>query len=246
MNFEAGTLGVFSNINNDGTTAAQKAQTAWKNKTSIFVPSGTSWWPAISSGFGTNKFALTSFDDFKTVAFPTVPMQNSLTLTTSVNPSATSFTNLTLTLKIYYSRYYADGANTAAENCNIEVSTNGGGAWTTLPAGTLTADQGYGSNFITLTYNMNAYIASNDLKIRIRALGDGSVSGIAGDGVAIDDIKLFGDRPLTPFFALGGGVDSYTDAAATIPYLGDQRNTIWIKPTLTQLEQASFLIKRFC
>lgn len=240
--FEAGTLGVFTNVNSDGTTAAQKAKTAWKNKTSIYIPTGNRWFPAISSGFGTNKFALTSMDDFTSVPLPTVPMENSLTLTTSVSPVATSFANLTLTFKIFYSRYYADGVNPTTENCNVEVSTNGGTTWTTLPGGTLTADQGYGSSFVTLSYNLNAYTGSNNLKIRIRVLGDGSGSGTAGDGVAIDDVKLFGDRPLTPFFALGGGVDSFIDAAATIPYTGDQRNTIWIKPTLTQLEQTAFTI----
>ncbi|SFA75583.1 IPT/TIG domain-containing protein [Flavobacterium swingsii] len=240
-NFEGGTLGVFSNVNSDGTTVAQKGQTAWKNKTSIFVPSGGRWFPAISSGFGTNKFVLTSMDDFKTVPLPTVDMENSLTLTTAVNPAATSFANLTLSLRMYYSRYFDDGASTALENCNIEISTNGGTTWP-ISLAAITADQGYGSNFVTLTYNLNAYIAQTNLKIRIRVLGDGSGSGTAGDGAAIDDVKLYGSRPLTPFFALGGGVNAYTDAATTITYTGDQRNTIWIKPTLTQLEQASFVI----
>lgn len=240
--FESGGLGVFTNINSDGTTATQKSRTTWKNKSSIFIPTGNRWFPAISSGFGTNKFVLTSMDDFKSLPLPTVPMQNSLTLISSVNPSATAFLNLTLTIKMFYSRYYADGVNPATENCNVEVSTNGGGTWTTLPGGAITADQGYGSNFVTLSYNLNAYVGSNNLKIRIRVLGDGSGTGTAGDGVAIDDVKLFGDRPLTPYFALGGGVDSYTDAAATIPYTGDQRNTIWIKPTLAQLESSSFVI----
>jgi hypothetical protein len=242
-NFEAGTLGVFSNINSDATSAAAKAKTAWKNKSSIYVPSGNRWFPAITSGFGTNKFALTSMDDFTSVPLPTVPMQNSLTLTTSVNPSATTFINLTLTFKVFYSRYYADGVNPAIENCNVEVSTNGGGTWTTLPGGVITSDQGYGSNFVTLTHNLNAYIASNNLKVRIRVLGDGSGTGTAGDGVAIDDVKLFGDRPLTPFFALGGGIDGFYDATAiTTPYDGLPANTIYIRPTLTQLEQPAFVI----
>ncbi|WP_394759055.1 T9SS sorting signal type C domain-containing protein [Flavobacterium sp.] len=235
-------MGVFSNINNDATSAAAKSKTAWKNKTSIFVPNGNRWFPAITSNFGANKFALTSMDDFTSVPLPTVPMQNSLTLTTSVNPSATAFLNLTLTFRIFYSRYFADGTSLALENCNVEVSTNGGTTWAILPGGTLTADQGFGSTFVTLTYNLNAYIASNNLKVRIRVLGDGTGTGTAGDGAAIDDVKLFGDRPLTPFFALGGGVDAYTDAATTIPYVGDERSTIWIKPTLTQLEQPAFVI----
>ncbi|MEO8234988.1 MAG: GEVED domain-containing protein [Flavobacterium sp.] len=239
-NFETGTLGVFTNINSDATSAADKAKTAWKNKTSIFVPSGARWFPAITSGFGTNKFALTSFDDFSG-SFPTVPMENSLTLASNAN--STGFTNLTLSFRIFYSRYYADGINPTIENCNVEVSTNGGGAWTTLPAGTFTADQGYGSSFITATFPMTGYINNTMLKIRIRALGDGTASGLAGDGVAIDDVKLFGDRPLTPFFALGGGVDGFYDATATTtPYDGQPANTIYIRPTLTQLEQPAFVI----
>ena len=64
------------------------------------------------------------------------------------------------------------------------------------------------------------------------------------DGVAIDDVELFGAKPLTTAFNYDTStVDAFTNAGATIPYVsGSPATTIYIKPTLTQLENATFTI----
>ena len=99
--FEGGTLGAFSNINNDTSTDAGKGSRSWTNKTSTYVPSltdGNTWFPALSSGFGVNKFVMTKSDS---KPYPNASIENSLT---SNAVPGTGVTNLKLKLKLYYSR----------------------------------------------------------------------------------------------------------------------------------------------
>src|SRR5690606_28440760 len=75
-NFEGSGLGVFTNINNDANGASVDAITSWKNQTSTFVPTATNaWFPAVSSGFGANKFALAYSDSDP---YPTNTIENSI------------------------------------------------------------------------------------------------------------------------------------------------------------------------
>ena len=63
MDFENGTLGEFT-VQNIGTLQDPVNQ-PWAVKTSIFVPGMTAVWkPAVSSGFGANKFAFAIADIF--------------------------------------------------------------------------------------------------------------------------------------------------------------------------------------
>jgi hypothetical protein len=56
-------------------------------------------------------------------------------------------------------------------------------------------DVGIGTQFVTPPdFNMSAYIGYTALKIRIRYKAGWN------DGVAVDDIKLFGNKPLAPSF----------------------------------------------
>lgn len=243
--FETGSLlGVFSNLNNDTNSATVKANTSWKQRTSTFIPTTNVWYPAVSSGFGTNKFAL-AYSDSKNPNYPTTTVENSLTLTDNV--STTDFLNLTLTLKMYYSRYFPDGYNdpdpTVNEYANIEVSTDGGATYPNVIQSFI-SDVGIGTKFLDLSYDLSAYINQPNLKIRIRHrsyAGDGWLP----DGVGIDDVKLFGERPLNTSFKYNTStVDAFTDAATTIPYVsGTLSPTIYLKPSASQIENySSFVI----
>lgn len=239
-NFEGAGLGIFSNINNDANGAVVDAITSWKNQTSTYVPTTTNvWFPAVSSGFGTNKFALAYSDSDPS---PTNTIENSIALTTAVNSN--TFLNLTLKLKLYYSRYFPDGYidPLSDEYVSIELSTNGG---TTYPIvlQTFTSDVGIGTRFAELSYDLSAYINQPNLKIRVRHRSYAG-TGWLPDGVAIDDVELFGTKPLNTAFNYDTAtVDAFTNPGATIPYVsGAPATTIYIKPTLTQLENASFNI----
>ena len=232
--FESG-LGVFSN---NQIASPNGSVTNWQSRTSTYVPPYPTypvWYPAISSGFGTNKFVM-STSDLVTGGTTAGKVNEALELTSSVN--TVGFLNLTLTFNIYFSSYN-DLNNAATEGVFVEYR-NGAGAWTAVADtnGTILTDQGIGTQFAQKTINLNPLIGITNLGIRIRYRAGWC------DGVAIDDVKLFGDKPLTPNFTwTGSPVAAYTDAACTIPYTAGTTLAspdIWIKPTLTQLETASY------
>ena len=227
--FETGDLGVFTtnNIVDNGATINNK--TKWQNRTSTFVPSQETWFPAISTGFGNNKFVMSTSD------VGTYTTHNQL-ISPTVN--TTAFLDLTLDFKMYHSRYFKDNTYPTDENIKIEVSTDGGTNWTVLPTGNITSDIGIGNKFDLLSYNLNAYTNENTLRIRIKYYAGWC------DGVAIDDFNLYGEKPINTAFDYDTTtVDAYTDAAATASYTPNTpATTIWIKPTLTQLENETFNI----
>ncbi|SEP80403.1 GEVED domain-containing protein [Flavobacterium urocaniciphilum] len=235
--FEGGALGAFTNVNSDTTPAGIKNDTKWTNRPSTFVPTvGLSWKPAISSGLAPNLFALATSDSGTP---PDVLVENSLV---SATLNSTSYLNLTMTMKFYYSRYYPDNTNNSDEFVTIDISTNGGGAWTTLQ--TFTADTGIGTKFVNLSYNLNGYINQANLKVRVKHHSLGTATGYLPDGVAVDDIRIFGDLPLNTAFVWSSPTtlpDVYTNPAATTPYVaGSPIVTVYVKPTLTQLELGSY------
>src|SRR5690606_42124 len=239
--FEGGSLGVFENINSDGNNAATDNKTRWQNRTSVYIPSTNVnvWFPAISSGFGPDNFAL-ALSDPSDPDYPTAPVQNELTLSNSVDTE--DFINLTLELELYYSRYYPAGLYPTDEYAVIELSTDNGETYPNTIEN-FTANTGIGTRFIKLSYDLTAYINLPNIRIRVRQYSEAGIGWTPG-GVAVDNIQLYGDKPLNTAFTYNTAiVDAFTDAAATIPYTsGTPITTIYIKPTLAQLELPSFNI----
>ncbi|AWM14260.1 hypothetical protein DI487_10610 [Flavobacterium sediminis] len=236
--FESGNLGVFTNINNDSNGNATDNKTKFQNRTSVHVPSTNVWFPAISSGFGTNKFAL-ALSDASSPDYPSSTVQNFLALSNSVN--STDFLDLTLKLKLYYSRYYTGGANPTNEYVAIELSTDGGATYP-VEIDNFTSNVGIGTRFVTLSYDLSAYINQPNLKIRVRHHSYAG-SGWLPDGVAVDNIELYGTKPLNTAFDWTSAlpINAYQDFACTIPYTsGTPAVNVFIKPTLAQLEQSSY------
>jgi len=221
--FESGGLGSFNTNNIEINGAPYDGISQWQVRSSTFVPSENVWFPAISSGFGTNSFVMSNADS------GIVHTENEL-LSGVVDSS--TFTDLTLELDMYFSLYLFG----IPEYVNIEVSTDGGATWPNVISNIIN-DVGYGTNFSHLSYDLSAYINQANLRVRVYYYSEW------GDGVAVDNIELYGSRPLTPSFTWTGlpAVDAFTDAAATIPYVaGTTVSTVYIKPSLAQLELASF------
>ena len=225
--FNSGT-GTF--INTNILTSASDALTQWQNKTSTFIPAQAVWFPAISSGIN-NTFAYTTSDISATT------VHNQLASAT-VNTS--NFTNLTLNLNMYYSHYPPDGVSGANDYVTIDVSTDGGVTW---PASgeikRYIEDVGIGTRFETQTFDLSAYINQSNLKIRVRYYA------VWSDGVAVDDIKLYGDRPITTALSWTSSttIDAYTNIACTPAYAyipGTPALNIYVKPSLAQLELSSY------
>ena len=230
-NFEGGGTGVFavSNTQSGGLTAAAINILQWTNQTSIHVPTTTLVWiPAISSGFGTNRFVISLRD----TSIISGRWLNSMLTSPIVN--STSFTNLFLSFDIYYSHYLGDNINAIDDSVSVQASIDGGTSWNTLAL--YNADQGYGTRFASkLIVLPAAYLNRANLSIRFMYRGDWV------DGAALDNIRLYGDRPITsnfiwnPVFPNTGG-NMFTDAAFTIPYIsGSAEPNIYIKPTAAQV-----------
>jgi hypothetical protein len=223
-NFEAGGLGVFTNTNYISNGGVIDPLTNWQNRTSTFVPAQQVWFPAISSGFGTNKFVMSTSDtgDYS--------IHNAI-----ISPSrnTTNYLDLTLSFKAFYSRYYIDGTAPTLDYVTVDVSTDGGTSWTELTR--LISDIGIGTRFKELSFNLNAYVNKPDLKFRILYYGEWV------DGIAIDDVKLFGFVPLSTSFSWSSAtpVNAFSDAACQIAY-STPVPTVYIKPTLPQLESGSY------
>ena len=220
--FEGGTLGNFilntiSNVNTLGNTPLAEV---WNVKTSSYLPTNTKVFkPAINSGGAgstENKFVFTTSD---TADGTTV---NTAIQSTTIN--TTGFIALTLTFDHYYSHYGA------SDKIDIEISTDGGTTWSPTPVITYTADDGTAGNFATKTVDFTPFINQATLKFRFR------YSAGWDEGYALDNVRLFGTKPLTSTFVWGGTnvSDLYTDAAATISYDGlTPLATVYAKPNVT-------------
>jgi len=218
--FEGG-LGTFTENNITSNGAGPDAISTWQSETSVFVPSEYVWFPAISSGFGTNNFVMSNADSGGN------PTENELM---SATVDASTYVNLTLELDMYFSRYNLG----VPENVNIEVSTDGGATWTI--EANITDDVGYGTNFDHLTYNLDTYAGQANLRVRVYYYSEW------GDGVAVDNIQLYGNNTINPLVSWTnpGGVLIYEDAGAVTLYTpGDLRNVVYIVPTAAELQSSS-------
>lgn len=229
-NFESG-LGVFTN---NSIATPNASITNWQVRSSTYIPAYPAypvWYPAISSGFSPNQFVM-STSDLSTGGGSFGKVETALE---SSVVNTTGFLNLTLSFKMYFSSYYDDNSATT-EFVTLEYK-NGSGAWTAIPSGLFLSDVGIGTQFATQTFDLSPYIGIPSFQIRFRYKAGWC------DGVAIDDIELYGDRTLTPAFTWTSAlpVDAYLDAACTIPYTsGTPISTVYIKPTVAQLETPTY------
>jgi hypothetical protein len=236
-------LGVFTNQTLTGNSSSNLAS-EWQLENSLFLPNEQVWFPAISSGFGSNGFVMSNSDVGNTTH---QALHSSSVITTDFN-------NLTLSMRMYYSHYTLDGSFPNFDYVAIEVSENNG-AWTSVtgnltstPAlvldtlgGNIVGDVGIGTLFETLEFDLSPHINITDLRIRIRYYGEFQ------DGIAVDNIKLFGDKDITavdwsttPANIIDLYIDTDADNIGDTLYTAGQYTTVYAIPNLTQLEQASY------
>ena len=218
--FENG-LGEFTsrNLVLNGSTIDPKTQ--WKIQTSTYTPRDQVWFPAIASGTSGNKFVMATSD----VGNYTV--DNELV---SPERNTDDYSTLLLSFRMYYSKYSNDEVADASDYVAIEVNQDGGTVWTLVDK--IIKDVGYGTEFALKTIDMSSY-KSSKFRFRIRYYGKYK------DGVAVDDVELYGVKPLTTSFAwtTSAPINTFTDAAATIPYIeGAEVTTVYMNPSLEQKE----------
>ncbi|WP_313804348.1 GEVED domain-containing protein [Flavobacterium sp.] len=215
VNFNDGTFGTLIRQN-----VAANANTQWTVRTSPYIPTGAVWKPALVSRTVGDQFAL-SVSDFA------APNPKDMILRSGVL-NASTYSDLFLTFRHHFSYYAGEPAQWA----DVDVSTNGGGAWTTIQS--YTSTQGYAGDFAQVSLDLTAYAGAPSLMIRFRYhLAGGSAWA---DGWAVDDVRLYGTRPMNTTFTWSGAtVDAYIDAACTIPYVAQSVSTVYVKPTGAQL-----------
>jgi hypothetical protein len=235
--FESGGLGDFSNVVIVDNGATINAKTAWQNQTSTFVPAEQVWFPAISSGFGSDRFALCNSDVGADGSGNSYVTHNALQSRNTYD--TTDFVNLTLSFDCYYSHYLADGNGATNDYFTVEVSTDNTN-WTAVTSD-IVADVGIGTKFDNLSYDLSAYINETTLSVRIRFYG------VWVDGIAVDNIQLFGDKDVTavdwtttPSGIIDLYVDTDSDGVGDTPYTSGSYETVYAMPTLAQLEQADY------
>jgi hypothetical protein len=203
-------LGALSSVIIGG---AGDAATRWQRQVSPYVPVGGVWKPAIISRSAGDGFAMATSDYNLDV---NVALE-------SVILDSSPYSDLTLTFRHYYSYY-----GVPYDIGYVEASIDGGFSYTEVMR--ITADGGQASNFISESINMNAYINETNLKVRFR------YNAKFCDGWAIDDVRLFGTKPLSTSFTWSGApVDVFIDPACTIPYVAQLVPTVYVKPTPLQL-----------
>lgn len=210
-------------------------KTGWQNQGSPYKPVGAIWSPAISSGSAPDSFAFAT-SDYSTRTVETI-------LESRSDYPTTEFTNLSLSFSAYYSFYGDTSANAGGivEGFFVEVSTNNGTNWTTVktydaanPGPDGTPSLGYGTRFRNLSVNLDAYKNIPSLKIRFR------YRAYWGDGLAIDNIKLYGNKPLSNSFTWNAPNIGIFQADCIQPYKeGTATTGICIKPTDLQLQTIS-------
>ncbi|WP_432672669.1 GEVED domain-containing protein [Flavobacterium sp. SM2513] len=212
----------------------------WDAKTSTFIPqdSQLSWLPAVSSGFGSNKFAFTTSDVGQVATDVYYTIDNALQMKNAVN--TTDFETLTLSYRMYFSRYFSAGVGPNEEYVSVEVSTDGGSLFTPLLSPVkYVSSQGSPGNFGLKVIDISSYKNQTNLKFRIRYQ-----TTTWADGVAIDDVQIYGSKKLTASYSWSGtDINVFTDAALQNPYIsGDALDKVYIVPNLSLLEEASFNI----
>lgn len=221
--FESGGLGVFTNVNyiDNGTTDNNLSK--WQNQASVYVPDNEVWYPAVSSGFSGNKFAMATSDVNPINGFVYESLESSIIDTRT-------FTNLTLSFDFYFSKYLT---GLDPDYIYVYVSPDGGTTWTAIYA--INDDIGYGTDFQNISLDLSSYINNENLIISF------DYYALWADGVAIDNIKVFGSKPMIPSFNWTGTVEAFTDANATVPYVeGEEVGSVYIKPTAAQILQSNF------
>lgn len=218
-------LGVFSIAGTAGYTDGN-----WINRPNPYQVNKPPYYvlrPAISSGYFEGNFAASITD-----LGQTQNLTKRLVLTNPVN--ATEIEGLKLEFLLYYQSYI--GNDPANEYFDVEISTNNGTDWTLLERFTTT--QGNPGRFVKKEYDLSAYDGMNNLKIRFTNYSWGSGGQNGGwrfNIAALDNIRLYGDRPLESDFSWSGADIDIYDSDCTTPYSGDT-SEVCIKPSESQLE----------
>lgn len=144
--------------------------------------------------------------------------------------SLVTYTDANLSFWHYY-RGFGNGS------AKVEVSTDGGASWTTLPGATwTTANQGTMQGFVNVVISLAAYAtpgnSNSNMRIRFKYVGNWAWRW------AIDNVKVTGSAVSNSVWS--PNTDLYTDVNGTVPYNGvTPLASVYAKPSTTTVYTAS-------
>lgn len=188
-------------------------------------------WTDRASGYNVSAQTLVSNDNSTFVMSNSDAQGIGTTTSTQLTSPVFSLANYTDANLVFYHYFRAYINGTAV----VEISTNGGGTWTTLQTWS-TINQGTASAFALVNINLNAYINQTNLRLRFNYNGNWAwwwaIDNVTVQGTRLGQIvwnttpPTVGTNFVTPIPGL------FTDAAATTPYtLNTVSNTVYALPS---------------
>ena len=221
--FDSG-LGNFTNIVEGAYTDTNGR---WNNRPSPYVPSNPPYpnlKPAISSGYFGGNFATIITDINRN--------QNILNhLVTNSNSDTNGFLNLKLDFDLYY---YTSSNNVNNAYLRVDYSIDGGGNWINLL--TQTTNTGNPNKWTKMSMNLPTNtLNSSQFRLRFSCFSFAS-TGWYASLAAVDNIKIYGDKPITAAFSWTGATNILYDATCANPLNGALSNSVCIKPSPSDIE----------
>ena len=218
------TLGLFTNQ----ITGNTNVNAVWQQRPSPYVLTTPPYYalkPALSSGYNNGSFAMISTD-----VNQNSNILNNLVLTNNADTSG--FLNLKLDFDLFY--YSMIDSDVTYGYLKVDYSINGGTGWTNLT--TITTDQGSPSLWSNQSISLPAVCLNQpNFKIRFSVFAYGANNGWIADLASIDNVRLYGDKPLATNFAWTGGAGSIYNAGCSTPYSG-AAPSVCINPSALQIE----------
>lgn len=121
--------------------------------------------------------------------------------------------------------------NWSSSTATVEISTNGGGTYTTILATYTTVTQGSATNFTNVNIDLTTYAGQTNLKIRFK------YDAVWGYYWAIDNVVVSGNKIAQ--FTWSPTTDLYTDALHTNAYSGGITDSVYTFATANRTYTAT-------
>lgn len=210
-------------------------QAVWQLKSSPYIPESPPHVvkPALSSGYNGGNFAYIISDTQRNAN-----LLNYYTLTNSLNSAG--YTSLRLDFDLYY---FSEEDDVSRNNLKVQYSYDGGSSWKDLKV--YFTDVGVPSRFYHESFPLPPPAGTEDpaqLKFRFSLFAFGTTNEWIGDIVAIDNVRIYGNRSLSTNFSWGGDTGVlYGAGCAGAPPVGGSPS-VCIKPSDSELENKTHFI----
>lgn len=233
VNLFSDNFATFNNfINVIENTSAGATESNWQLRPSPYVYSNILT-PAVSSGYDGGNYAAIVTDQMRSTN-----LLNHLTLSSNLN--STGYLNLNLDFDLYY---FSEVDNDITRGyLKVQSSIDGGVTWSDIPTlggspSLLTKDYGIPTKWEKISIALPPdLINQTQLRFRISMFAYGGGAEYMANLAAVDNIRIYGDKPLNTAFSWASDTVDVYAANCTDPYANTPTYEVCIKPTTQQIE----------